>query len=252
MDIYSNVYYSTFIRKNNKKDGYIGFIGKKIAFLPKDFKLPSYLKEGKYHILGKYIEDRGNYFVINKIKINSLFDILEMPKCFFEKNSNNELFYYNNIPIISKCNYVELKINGVTTKICCYKRTGNKRPVEMTLIRVGNQFSILNDTSPFSIKNGIIPQDKLERIIEILNYKYSIPTKNYLISEFLYLTEFSYQDTLKRVQNSTLTLEEEKSLETQKTNLKSIIADAIDYTDDCNLNLDECTRILLDMLEIKR
>lgn len=218
MGIYINCYYETFIRKNKKREGYIGFIGKKVAFLPKNFRLPSYLAEGKYDILGKYIEDKGNYFIINKIELPSMYDVIGIPKNVF-KNTNTTLLLMNNIPVKISNSYIEFEINNNKCRISLFQRGGNKRDVNMTLINVNGHLNVLNDTNPF-YKNGQLNKVDFNEIVKILSRNYSSNTMLYLVSELMWLNEKLYQEVFEE--------EKEKNNNTNKENKNKNIIEELD------------------------
>lgn len=197
MEIYKNCYYETFIKKNREKEGYIGFIGKKVAFLPKNFTLPPYLTEGRYDILGEYIDDKGNYFIINKIELPSMYEVIGIPKIAF-KNNNVTTLAINDVIVKIANNYIEFEFNGNKCNVSLFKRAGNKRNVDMTLLNVNGHFNILNDTNPFC-RNGQLNKSKFNEIIKILNCKYTTETVLYLISEMMWLSEDLYKEEFDRV-----------------------------------------------------
>ncbi|BAO05153.1 MULTISPECIES: hypothetical protein [Clostridium] len=210
-EIYSNAIYSVFIKKDNKSNGYIGFIDNKVAFLPKNFKLPSYLRKGKYDVLGKYIEDKGNYFIINKIELPSIYDIIGVPKNAI-KNTNTTLTLINGIPIKISNNYVEFEINNNKCRISSFKRDGNYRKVDMTLININSHFNILNDTNVFNRK-GVLFKEIFDELVKILSCNYNTSTLMYLASEMMWLDTNLYIEIFEEEKNNPHNIEKLKSEE---------------------------------------
>lgn len=208
MEIYTNCYYKTFIRQNKK--GYIGFIGKKVAFLPMNFRLPSYLTEGSYDVLGKNIEDRGNYFIINKIEVPSIYDVIGIPKNVF-KNTDTTPILVNNIYTKVSNYYIEFETNNNKCRISLFQRDGNNRDIKMTLININGHLNVLNDTNPF-YKNGQLKEKYFKEIIKILSCNYRSKTMLYLVSELMWLNKELYQEVFHQYQEQEDTSEEDKGI----------------------------------------
>ena len=210
MEIYADYYYKTSIRQNKKGKGYIGFIGKKVAFLPNGFKLPSYLSEGTYEVLGKYIEDKGNYFIINKIELPSMYDVIGVPKKAF-KNTNTTLTILNNIPVKVSDYYIEFETNNNKCRISLFKRQGKNRNVKMTLVNINGHLNVLNDINPF--KNGQFKETYFKEIVKILSCDYRSETMLYLVSELMWLNEELYQEVFQQYQEREDVIEEKGIIE---------------------------------------